>query len=529
MAATRGQTSDTPRTVIIGAGPGGLAAAMLLQNAGCQVTVLERRDRVGGRTSAIEQDGYRFDLGPTFFLFPEVLRSIFDVCGRSLDDEVEMTRLDPHYRLLFGAGGSLDVTANPERLRSEIARLSPADADRIDDFMTDNRAKFEAFRPVLEREFNGVRDLLGLNPLQLLPLLRPWSSVDADLGRYFSDPRVRLAFSFQSKYLGMSPFKCPSLFTILSFLEYEHGIWHPTGGCAAVSEAMAAAAIDMGVDIRLSEPVERIDFDGRRAVGVVTPAGSHACDALVVNADFAGAMTRLVPERLRRRWTNRKIERARYSCSTYMMYLGLEGSIGDLGHHTIYLAEDYVANIADIERHHRLSDDPSIYVCNPGATDPTMAPSGHSALYVLVPVTHQHPNVDWTTERSRFRTTTLRQLERLGVEDVERRIRFEKIVTPSDWESDLHIWLGATFNLAHTWNQMLHLRPRNRFEDLDGVYLVGGGTHPGSGLPVIYESARITSRLLASDFGLDASALVPQPPARLPLQKPAAAALQRAS
>lgn len=529
MAATRRTTKGTPRTVIIGAGPGGLAAAMLLQHAGSQVTVLERRDRVGGRTSAIEQDGYRFDLGPTFFLFPEVLRSIFSACGRNLDDEVELTRLDPHYRLLFGAGGSLDVTANPERLKREIARLSAADADRIDDFMADNRAKFEAFRPVLERSFDGVGDLLGLNALQLLPLLRPWSSVDADLGRHFSDPRVRLAFSFQSKYLGMSPFKCPSLFTILSFLEYEYGIWHPKGGCAAVSEAMAAAATDMGVDIRLSEPVEGIDFEGRRAVGVATPTGLHPCDALVVNADFAHAMTRLVPNSLRRRWTDRKIERARYSCSTYMMYLGLEGSTDGLGHHTIYLADDYVGNIADIEKHHRLSEDPSVYVCNPGATDPTMAPAGHSALYVLVPVTHQHPNVDWAQERSRFRTATLRQLERLGLDDVERRIRFEKIVTPSDWESDLHIWRGATFNLAHTWGQMLHLRPRNRFEDLEGVYLVGGGTHPGSGLPVIYESARITSRLLAADLGLDTTALVPQPAVRLPLPEPAPATLQRAS
>jgi phytoene desaturase len=493
--------------VIIGAGPGGLAAAMLLRRAGCQVTVLERCDRVGGRTSAIEHDGYRFDLGPTFFLFPEVLRSIFATCGRNLDDEVELVRLDPHYRLIFGGGGAVDITPDISRLKAEIARLSPTDAERIDAFLADNRAKFEAFRPVLEQPFNGLGDVLRLPALKLLPLLRPWSSVDADLGRFFSDPRVRLAFSFQSKYLGMSPFKCPSLFTILSYLEYDYGVWHPRGGCSAVSEAMAAVAVDMGVELRLSEPVERIEFEGRRAVAVVTSDRSYRCDALVVNADFAHAMTRLVPESLRRRWSDRKIERARYSCSTYMMYLGLEGACEGLGHHTISLAEDYVGNITDIEHRHRLSDDPSIYVCNPTVTDPTMAPKGHSALYVLVPVTHQHPNVDWEVERLRFRETTLRQLEKLGVEDVERRIRFERTITPSDWESDLHIWLGATFNLAHSWDQMLHLRPRNRFEDLEGVYLVGGGTHPGSGLPVIYESARITSRLLASDFGLDAAAL----------------------
>lgn len=516
-----------PRAVIIGAGPGGLAAAMLLQHTGFSVTLLERRERVGGRTSAIEHGGFRFDLGPTFFLFPEVLRSIFAACGRSLDDAVELVKLDPHYRLLFGSDGELDVTPDRARLKAEIARLSPADAGRIDDFLADNRAKFEAFRPVLEQSFDGLGDVLRLPALQLLPRLRPWSSVDGDLARFFSDPRVRLAFSFQSKYLGMSPFKCPSLFTILSYLEYEYGVWHPRGGCAAVSEAMADAAVEMGVDLRLSEPVERIAFAGRRAVAVETPEGTHPCDALVVNADFADTMTRLVPERLRRRWSNRKIERSRYSCSTYMMYLGLDGAVDGLGHHTIYLADDYVGNIADIESRHRLSNDPSVYVCNPSVTDPAMAPRGRSSLYVLVPVTHQHPNVDWAAERDRFRQTTLRQLERIGVEDVERRILFEKTVTPSDWQSNLHIWLGATFNLAHSWDQMLHLRPRNRFEDLDGVYLVGGGTHPGSGLPVIYESARITSRLLAADFGLDAAALAPPKPA--PVSERPAMALPQAS
>lgn len=504
--------TENPRVVIIGAGPGGLAAAMLLKRSGCQVTVMERRDRVGGRTSALEHDGFRFDLGPTFFLFPEVLRSIFAACGRRLDDVVELVKLDPHYRLVFGGGGDLDVTPDVARLKSEIARLSPADADRIDGFLADNRAKFEAFRPVLERHFDGLGDVLGLPVLQLLPLLRPWSSVDADLGRFFSDPRVRLAFSFQSKYLGMSPFKCPSLFTILSYLEYEYGVFHPRGGCAAVSEAMAEVAVDMGVELRLSEPVVRIDFDGRRAVGVETPAGSHPCDALVINADFAKAMTGLVPPQLRRRWSDRRVETARYSCSTYMMYLGLEGACDRLGHHTICLAEDYAANLADIEDRHRLSADPSLYVCNPSVTDPTMAPTGHSALYVLVPVTHQHPNVDWAIERQRFRATTLRRLEGLGIEGIERRIRFEKVVTPSDWESDLHVFRGATFNLAHSWTQMLHLRPHNRFEDLEGVYLVGGGTHPGSGLPVIYESARISSRLLAGDFGLDTAALMAPAP-----------------
>ncbi len=496
-------SSSPPKAIVIGAGPGGLASAMLLASAGFDVTVLERRQQVGGRTSTLEAEGFRFDLGPTFFLYPQVLRSIFASCGRNLDHEVDLIRLDPHYNLSFGGRDVMAVTPDLEGMRHQIARFCAADAANLEPFLAENRRKLEAFRPVLESPFTGLGDVLRLPLRELLPLLRPFSSVDTDLGRFFSDSRIRLAFSFQSKYLGMSPFKCPSLFTILSFLEYEHGVFHPRGGCGAVTQAMARVAEDLGARIRLGEPVEEICFEGRKAVAVRTARETLACDALVINADFAHAMKHLVPNDLRRRWSDRKLEKKRYSCSTYMMYLGLEGRCEDLAHHTIFLSDDYRNGLADIETHHRLSADPSFYVHNPVVTDPSMAPTGQSSLYVLAPVTHQHPNVDWQHERGRFRRTMLRQLAKVGLEDVERRIRFEKIVTPMDWESDLHLYRGATFSLAHSLDQLLHLRPRNRFEDLDGVYLVGGGTHPGSGLPVIFESARITSRLMAEDFALE--------------------------
>lgn len=491
--------------VIVGAGPGGLANAMLLAKAGCKVTVLERKDRVGGRTSTFGADGFKFDVGPTFFLYPRVLREIFQMCGRSLDAEVDLVRLDPHYRLLYGSSGDhLDVTPDVEGLEREIGRLAPIDARNVRAYMQDNREKLAAFRPILESAFDGPRALLKQPLMKLLPMVRPWASVDTDLKRFFADPRVRLAFTFQSKYIGMSPFNCPSLFTILSFLEYEYGVFHPLGGCGAVSEAMARVARDLGVEIKLDEPVEKIHFDGRRAVGVETPRGRYACDALSINADFARAMERLVPDRLRRRWTNKKLAKKKYSCSTFMMYLGLDGEV-DLPHHTIYLSDSYEENLADIEKRHCLSADPSFYVQNACVTDPGMAPKGQSSLYVLVPVTHEHPNVDWSTEAAPFRRRVLRQLERVGIEDAASRTRFEKVMTPTGWSEELEIYKGATFNLAHSLDQMLHLRPRNRFDELDGVYLVGGGTHPGSGLPVIFGSAQITSRLMAEDLRLEPS------------------------
>ncbi|MDH7503262.1 MAG: phytoene desaturase, partial [Verrucomicrobiota bacterium] len=209
---------------------------------------------------------------------------------------------------------------------------------------------------------------------------------------------------------------------------------------------------------------------------------------------------------LRRRWTNENIAQKRFSCSTFMMYLGVEGRFDQLAHHNIYIARDYRRNLLEIEEQHVLSEDPSFYVENPVRTNPTMAPPGHSALYVLVPVTHQHPNVDWSKEKSRFRELVFRQLPKIGLpSDLASRVRFERVVTPVDWESKLSIYLGATFNLAHSFSQMLHFRPQNRFEDLERVYLVGGGTHPGSGLPVIFESARISSRLLINDLLASAS------------------------
>ncbi|WP_372726244.1 phytoene desaturase family protein, partial [Novipirellula sp.] len=230
----------------------------------------------------------------------------------------------------------------------------------------------------------------------------------------------------------------------------------------------------------------------------------YAADSFVVNADFADWMTRHVPNEVRRRWNDKAIEKKKFSCSTFMLYLGIEGSYDDLPHHNIHISRDYEQNLKEIETTHSLSDDPSFYVQNASVTDPSLAPPGCSTLYVLVPVTHQHENVDWAAEADSFRDRALDCMAEIGCGDVRERIRFEHRITPDDWQQRYGVYRGATFNLAHNLGQMLHRRPGNRFEDLQGVYLVGGGTHPGSGLPVIYESSRITSRLLLNDLGVDA-------------------------
>ncbi len=486
--------------LVVGAGPGGLASAMLLAHQGLDVQIVERADKVGGRTTSIEAQGFRFDTGPTFFLYPQVLEEIFTLVGRNLHDEVKLVRLDPQYRIIFGGGGQIRATPDIGRMEKQIEAIAPGDVPGFSRFLTENRQKLQRFEPCLRSPFLSWRDLTTLRILKLLPMLQPHRSLDAYLHRFFKDPRVRLTFSFQSKYLGMSPYKCPSLFSILSFLEYEHGVFHPMGGCAAVTEAMARVARELGVRITLNTEVTEVLFEGRRAVGVRTPGGDLRADAIVMNADFAQAMKRLVPDALRKRYTDAKLAKKKYSCSTFMMYLGIKGRYDSLDHHNIYIAQDYRNNLLDIEARHLLSEDPSFYVQNASVTDPSLAPAGKSTLYVLVPVSHTHPNIDWQQSKPAFRALVMKQLARLGMGDLEERIEFERICTPADWESRGQIYRGATFSLSHNLGQLLHLRPRNRFDDCDGMYLVGGGTHPGSGLPVIFQSAMISSRLLAEDL-----------------------------
>ncbi|MFW5798140.1 MAG: phytoene desaturase family protein [Planctomycetota bacterium] len=499
------------KVVIIGAGPGGLAAAMLAARAGHRVTLIEQLEHVGGRTSLIRGDGFTFDTGPTFFLYPDILREIFAACDYTFDDEVDLIRIDPQYRLVFGQGGSLLATPQVELMDRRIGELAPVDRGAFARFMDENRRKFDHISPALQRPFSRLSDALKWDMIKMFPTVRPHQNLYSYLQRFFKDERTLLTFSFQSKYLGMSPWSCPSLFSILAFLEYEFGVFHPRGGCGAVSETMARLARDMGVDIHLGETARQITVHNRTATGVVTDRATYEADAVINNADFAHSTMKLIAPEHRRKWTDRRITRRRYSCSCFMVYLGIEGPVEGPLHHNIFFSDEYKQNLADIESNFRLHENPSMYVQNATPTDPSLAPEGMSTLYLLIPVPHCHPGIDWPQARDHYRSVAFRQLKKLGVEDIEPRIRFEKIVTPDDWRDWQQVHLGATFNMAHSLRQMLSFRPHNRFDDLRQLYLVGGGTHPGSGLPVIYESARISTRLMLEDFGQSTDWLEPGP------------------
>ena len=489
--------------IVIGAGPGGACAAMLLAARGWDVTVYEKEAMVGGRNAAMTLGGYTFDTGPTFLMLPSILEEMFEQAGTTTAAEMELKRLDPLYRLQFPGVGELDVTQDRDLMAQRLEALFPGDGAAYEGFLRSEGRKFRHIFPCLRCAYDKPWHYLRAPLLRALPYLDAHRSVYNVIARHFRHEHARLAMTFQAKYLGMSPWTCPGTFTILPYMEHVDGIYHPVGGLNAISRSMIAVAERKGAAVHLSTPVERMLIEGGRARGVVLPGGKeHRADAVFVNADFAHAMRSLVPERHRRRWTDKRIAAARYSCSTYVLYLGVRGRFDHLPHHTIAFAQDYRANVADIVEHGRLSDDFSFYLQNASVTDPTLAPDGCSTLYALVPVPNMTAGIDWAVEGPRLRERVIDAMERRllgrGIRDA---IEAERAMTPADWErSGVH--RGAVFNLAHDLGQMLYLRPRNRFEDIRGCYLVGGGTHPGSGLPTILESANISARLASRDAGL---------------------------
>ncbi len=494
---------------VIGAGPGGLAAAMQLAAAGMSVRVYEAQPVVGGRSRRITLGDFSFDCGPTFFLMPYVLEEIFSSCGFRLSDFVELHRLDPMYRLIIGdANGRptvLDTTQNVDEMVRRLSLIDPNDGPAFERFMNSNRTKLERLTPLLRTRVTSMLDMITLDGLRAGAHVRPWESIYSLMGRFFKDPKVRLALCFQAKYLGMSPYECPGLFSILPFIEYEYGIWHPRGGCNSIVGAMAKACEQMGVEIVTNSPVEQITFDGNRVTGVLIGGRHYGHDRVVVNADGTWALKNLVPAHLRPRDTNDAIDARRYSCSTFMLYLGLKGRV-DLPHHTIYMSGRYEERFRDISHDGRLSDDPSAYVHNPSPLDASLAPPGKSSLYVLLPVTNNRPgqcSLNWDHEMPRLREDAMGQLEEVfGITDIRSRIEVERLVSPLDWQKE-RINHGATFNLAHSFDQLLHRRIPHTYPGVDGLHFVGGATHPGSGLPVIFLSSTITTRHICELAGID--------------------------
>ncbi len=497
------------KIAVIGAGPGGLAAAMLLAHKGFSVDVFEKAPTIGGRSAEVVLDDYRFDLGPTFLMMKFVLDELFSNVDRSLSDYLDCRPLDPMYRLQFPAESML-VHSDPDKMHAEIERCFPGEGAGLRRFLKREEVRFRKLYPCLQHAYGSVTDFLSPALLAAAPHIAVGRSLYDVLSGYFKAEELRLAFTFQSKYLGMTPWDCPGLFAMIPYTEHAHGIYHVMGGLNRIPAAFAKVAQEEGARIHTSCAVARVLVKNGNTTGVELENGEQlAFDEVVINADFGHAMSTLFKHEALGKYKAASLRERDYSCSTFMLYLGLDRAYPDIEHHMIVFAEDYRKCLNDIAQHKIVSEDLSIYVRNAAPLDPGCAPQGHSAIYILAPAPNNTSGIDWEQHKAAYRDRILDILqERTPYGDLRPHIQRELIITPSDWEKKMSVFLGATFNMGHGWNQMLYLRPHNKFEMFGNTYLVGGGTHPGSGLPTIFESARISSNLICDKYG------VPHPASR---------------
>ncbi|MFP4581579.1 MAG: phytoene desaturase family protein, partial [Candidatus Sumerlaeia bacterium] len=493
------KSSNAPgkKVAVIGAGPGGLTAAMILSHRGFEVDVYEAKDQVGGRNASFNLGPYKFDVGPTFLMMKNIVDEAFEEGGVNSDDYLDFVELDPMYHLAFDR---FAVRFSPDQAKSreEIRNALPGHENSLHEFMLKEGKRFSCMAPCLQQPYCTIPSLFSKNLMKAIPHLSLGKTVFQVLNRYFQDPDLSLAFSFQSKYLGMSPWDCPGAFAMLAYIEHAFGVYHTIGGLSEISAQMAKVAEKNGARILLNTPVKEIDTENGAARGVVLQDGSkHAYDELILNADFGHSTENIFRAGDLKKYSPEKMKTKKLSCSTFMLYLGLD-MLPDIDHHNIFMAKDYRGNVEDIFHRKRLSEDISFYVRNASVTDKTLAPEGHSAMYVLVPVPNLRGDIDWHKEEARFRSHVIKSIEaKTGIENLESHIQEERVYTPLNWRDDYHVYEGATFNLAHTLFQMLYFRPHNKFEEVENCYLTGGGTHPGSGVPTIVESGRIAANMIS--------------------------------
>ncbi len=485
-----------PRAVIIGSGFGGLAAAIRLGAKGYQVTVLERLDQPGGRALVHREGGFVFDAGPTIITAPHLFEELWAICGRRLADDVTLRALDPFYRLQFDDGESLTCYADAATMRAEVARLSPSDLAGYDRFMARSEAICRlGFEKLGAVPFNSVLDLFRQGPSLLA--LGGASSVYGLVSRFVKNEKLRVALSFHPLFVGGNPFETTAVYCLISHLERRWGVHFAMGGAGALVHGLARLLQDQGAELRLrTEVVEILTHEGR-ATGVRLADGETlAADLVVSNADAADTYGRLIPSHRRRRWTDARLARAKYSMSLFVWYFGVRRRYPDVGHHTILLGPRYRGLVDDIFRARPLAQDMSLYLHRPTATDPSMAPEGCDAFYVLSPTPHLDADIDWSVQAEPYRQAIARRLSDTLLPGLADDIVVSRVTAPPDFARLYGSVKGAGFSLAPTLTQSACFRPHNRSEEVQGLYLVGAGTQPGAGIPGVLSSAKILESLV---------------------------------
>ncbi|WP_421709467.1 phytoene desaturase [Algihabitans sp.] len=485
-----------PHAVVIGSGFGGLAAAVRLGARGYRVTVLEKLDAPGGRASVFRQDGFVFDAGPTIVTAPFLFEDLWTLCGKRFADDVTLRAMDPFYRIRFHDGSHFDYCGDPDRMRAEVARFSPDDVAGYERFQRETETVFRiGFEELGHVPFGRLSDMLRVLPD--LVRLGGHRSVYGMVAKYLRDPRLRVVFSFHPLLVGGNPFSVTSVYTLINHLERKWGVHFAMGGTNMLVRGLAGLIAGQGNRIRCNAEVARILLDGRRATGVRLADGEIiAADVVVSNADTAWTYKHLLPQAARKRWRDRSLERASYSNGLFVWYFGTDRRYDEVLHHTILLGPRYRGLIRDIFRNKTLSDDFSLYLHRPTATDPSLAPQGCDAFYVLSPVPHLDSGTDWSEAAESYRRRIEAHLEETLLPGLRKSVVSQRMMTPADFETRLLSYKGAGFGMEPRLTQSAWFRPHNASEDIERLYIVGAGTHPGAGLPGVLSSARILDEVV---------------------------------
>jgi phytoene desaturase len=482
--------------VVIGAGFGGLAAAIRLGARGYRVTVLEKLQAPGGRASVFRQDGFTFDAGPTILTAPFLLEELWQLCGKTMADDLTLKPIEPFYRLTFSDGSTFDASGDPVAMRAEVERLSPGDVEGYERFM---RLSAETcrigFEELGDAPFGSIMDMLKVAPD--LIRLGGYRSVYGLVSKYIKDERLRVVFSFHPLLIGGNPFTASAIYTLIPHLERQWGVHFAMGGTGRAVAGLVKLIEGQGNVIRYGVEVDQILVDAGRATGVRLSTGeSVAADIVVSNADSAWTYRKLLAPETRKRWTDRKLDRSRYSMSLFLWYFGTDRQYPDVAHHTIALGPRYRGLLTDIFKRKVLSKDFSLYLHRPTATDPSLAPPGCDAFYALSPVPNLDGATDWLTEAEPYRKTIEAELSRTLLPDLGKHVVTSKLMTPLDFRDGLNSLRGAAFGLEPVLLQSAWFRPHNKSEDIAGLYLVGAGTHPGAGVPGVLSSAKVLDRVV---------------------------------
>ncbi len=498
--------AGAPHAVVIGCGVGGLAAGARLAAKGYRVTMVDKLDGPGGRAYTYRQDGFTFDAGPTIITAPYVFEDLWKVCGGNLHDDVDIRPCDPFYKIRFDDGSVFSYCADKERMRAEVARFNPADVAGYDRFMAASQKIFEvAFEQLADKPFHSLA--FTLRTMADLIRLGGYRSVVSKVNDYFSDPRLRVVFSFHPLLIGGNPFTTTSYYCLIAHLESKYGVHYAVGGTGALVRGMAGLIERQGCTFRYNSEVSRILVKDGRAAGVELADGEQiAADIVVSNADPAWTYGKLLGSHPRKRWSDRKLSRARYSMSLFVWYFGTSRKFDDVYHHTMVLGPRYGGLLDDIFRKHRLADDFSLYLHRPTASDPSVAPEGCDAFYVLALVPHLGSGTDWQAQAQSYRAAVQKRLEDTLMPGLGQSIVTSHMLTPLDFRDRLLSWQGAAFAMEPQLFQSAWFRPHNKSEELDGLYLTGAGTHPGAGLPGVVSSAKIVADLVPDPASLRMSA-----------------------